>query len=116
MTLTVGNSVLPYAFSDRIIDGLSYKLNTGKIGLGCNGSVTSFDNVAVQKLAPLVSKHTLDRRKPRREDTGGLVVDGPVHRPPLHRNAACRRQNSHAYHGRGTWLRELITGAENHRK
>jgi hypothetical protein len=54
-TVTVvvnGTTYFSYAFAPRIIDGIGFGLNTGLIGVGCDMSKGSFDNIVVQKLAP----------------------------------------------------------------
>ena len=78
VTLTVGNSVLTTRLQTASSTVKSYKLNTGKVGLGCNGSITGFDNVVVQKLARVVSEHPLDQRGSRRENRDPGTRDGPV--------------------------------------
>jgi Ca2+-binding RTX toxin-like protein len=61
VTLVVnGSKLLSYAFDSRIIDGYSYGLNTGMVGIGTNNSVTRFDNVKVQKLPPVFTSEETD--------------------------------------------------------
>ena len=55
VTLVVDNSTtnfLSFAFNPRVIDGYSYALNTGMVGIGANNSRAQIDNVAVQVLPP----------------------------------------------------------------
>jgi hypothetical protein len=53
-TLVVdGKSVLSYAFQPRVIDGFSYGLNTGMVGIGAQNARAQIDNVAVQVLPPV---------------------------------------------------------------
>jgi Ca2+-binding RTX toxin-like protein len=55
VTLVVDNSTtnfLSFAFSPRVIDGYSYALNTGMVGIGANNSRAQIDNVAVRVLPP----------------------------------------------------------------
>jgi len=57
-TLVVNNAeVLNHVFSPRIIDGFSYGLNTGMVGIGSDNSKARIDNVVVQILPP---EYTLD--------------------------------------------------------
>jgi hypothetical protein len=62
VTLMVdGTKLLSYTFEPRVIDGFSYGLNYGMVGISANNAVSRFDNVAVQKLAPeIVFEHTED--------------------------------------------------------
>jgi len=41
-----------YAFTPRTVDGYTYGLNTGMVGLGANNARAQIDNVAVQVLPP----------------------------------------------------------------
>jgi len=53
VTLSVaGVSAFTYTYAGRIVDGEPIFLNHGLVGLGTNGSKTSFDNFAVQILPP----------------------------------------------------------------
>jgi Ca2+-binding RTX toxin-like protein len=53
VTLVVGNKyTLSYAFAPRVVNGVSYGLNYGQVGIGAENSVTSFDDVVVQVLRP----------------------------------------------------------------
>ncbi|WP_239027676.1 matrixin family metalloprotease [Geomonas diazotrophica] len=53
-TLLLDNTKLfSYAFAARVVDGMSFGLNYGMIGMGSVGAKGYFDNVAVQKLAPV---------------------------------------------------------------
>jgi Ca2+-binding RTX toxin-like protein len=50
-TLIVNNkNVFSYAYQARIIEGVSYGLNTGMVGIGANNSRARIDNVSVQVL------------------------------------------------------------------
>ena len=52
-TLMLDNAKLfSYVFAPRVIDGESFNLNTGMVGVGSDNSRGVFDNVAVQRLAP----------------------------------------------------------------
>ncbi|HSW25431.1 MAG TPA: hypothetical protein VLJ62_21910 [Burkholderiaceae bacterium] len=60
-TLVVDNkSVFSYAFAARVIDGATYGLNSGMVGVGSDNSVGVFDNVTVQILPPQYSLQTLE--------------------------------------------------------
>ena len=53
VTLVVdGQTALSHAFSPRVVDGYSYGLNAGMVGIGTVDTVSRFDNVRVQKLSP----------------------------------------------------------------
>ena len=55
-TLVVNNNmVFTYTFQPRIIDGYSYGLNAGMVGVGSNNSQGAFDNVVVQVLPPQIT-------------------------------------------------------------
>ncbi len=57
-TLVIDNSsknVLSFAFSPRVIDGYSFDLNTGMVGIGGNNSRAQIDNVTVQVLPPTIT-------------------------------------------------------------
>jgi hypothetical protein len=57
-TLVINNSasnVLSFAFTPRVIEGYSYDLNTGMVGIGGNGSRAQIDNVTVQVLPPTIT-------------------------------------------------------------
>ena len=55
-TLVVNNSqVFSYAFAPRVIDGFSYGLNNGMVGLGANNATARIDNVVVQVLPPEIT-------------------------------------------------------------
>jgi Ca2+-binding RTX toxin-like protein len=47
-----GLTSFSYAFALRVIDGISYGLNTGMVGVGSDMSRGIFDNIAVRRLAP----------------------------------------------------------------
>jgi Ca2+-binding RTX toxin-like protein len=52
-TLVVNNkTVFSYTYQARVIDGISYTLNAGMVGVGSNNSRGSFDNIIVQILPP----------------------------------------------------------------
>jgi Ca2+-binding RTX toxin-like protein len=52
-TLVVNNNtVFSYTYQARIIDGISYTLNAGMVGVGSNNARGSFDNIIVQILPP----------------------------------------------------------------
>jgi Ca2+-binding RTX toxin-like protein len=52
-TLSVNNTALfSYAFSPRVVNGYSYNLNMGMVGVGSNNSRGVFDNITVQRVAP----------------------------------------------------------------
>ena len=62
-TVTVllnGASYFTYAFGPRVIDGVSFGLNKGLLGVGSNNSRGRFDNVQVRILPPNL---TLDRNE-----------------------------------------------------
>jgi Ca2+-binding RTX toxin-like protein/phage tail sheath gpL-like len=50
--LVDGTEVFSHVFEPRVIDGYSYGLNTGMVGMGSDNSQGSFDNVVVQILSP----------------------------------------------------------------
>jgi len=53
VTVTVnGTTYFSNVFASRIIDGISFDLNTGLVGVGCDMSKGAFDNITVQRLAP----------------------------------------------------------------
>jgi hypothetical protein len=55
-TLVVDNSeVFSHAFVPRVIDGLSFGLNVGMVGLGADNSSARIDNLAVQVLPPEIT-------------------------------------------------------------
>ena len=55
-TLLVDNEhVLTYAYQPRVVDGISFGLNTGMVGIGANNSIGRIDNVAVQILPPEIT-------------------------------------------------------------
>jgi len=47
-----GKNIFSSTFAPRVVDGASYNLNTGMIGVGSRSSVGIFDNVTVQRVAP----------------------------------------------------------------
>lgn len=50
-TLVVDNDdVLSYVYAPRVVDGISYGLNTGMVGIGAENSMSQIDNVLVQIL------------------------------------------------------------------
>jgi hypothetical protein len=52
-TLVVNNQdVFTHVFQPRVVDGVSYNLNYGLVGLGSENSIARIDNVAVQILPP----------------------------------------------------------------
>jgi Ca2+-binding RTX toxin-like protein len=52
-TLVVNNNtIFSYTYQARVIDGISYKLNAGMVGVGSNNARGSFDNIIVQILPP----------------------------------------------------------------
>ncbi|MCP4378053.1 MAG: hypothetical protein GY794_18000, partial [bacterium] len=56
VTLMVDNDeVFSYAFDPRVIDGYSYNLNTGWVGMGSENARGDFDNVQVKILAPEIT-------------------------------------------------------------
>jgi Ca2+-binding RTX toxin-like protein len=70
-TLVVNNEeVFHHVFSPRVIDGYSYGLNTGMVGLGANNSVARIDNVAVQVLPP---EYTFDTDEDFEDDLFDLA-------------------------------------------
>jgi hypothetical protein len=53
VTLVVdGSQVFSYAFEPRVIEGYSFGLNTGMVGVGSDNSRGTFDNIQVQVLPP----------------------------------------------------------------
>jgi hypothetical protein len=55
-TLVVNNKmVFSHTYQPRIVDGYSYGLNWGMVGVGSNNSRGSFDNVVVQVLPPQIT-------------------------------------------------------------
>ncbi|MEX2645398.1 MAG: choice-of-anchor D domain-containing protein [Gaiellaceae bacterium] len=56
--LVNGSTAFTHAYEPRTIDGGSYNINAGMVGIGSNNARGSFDNVAVRVLPPQV---TLDR-------------------------------------------------------
>ncbi|MEW6158482.1 MAG: hypothetical protein AB1813_13700, partial [Verrucomicrobiota bacterium] len=60
-TLLVNNkTVFSYAFNPRVIDGFSYGLNTGMVGIGTDNAKGRIDNVAVQILPPVYTLQETD--------------------------------------------------------
>jgi Ca2+-binding RTX toxin-like protein len=56
VTLSVaGVNAFSYTYAARIVDGTPVFLNRGMVGLGTNGSKTSFDNFGVQILPPALT-------------------------------------------------------------
>jgi len=56
VTVVVDNKTyFSYAYTPRVIDGYSYGLNWGLVGLGSNSAKGSFDNIAVQVLPPQIT-------------------------------------------------------------
>ena len=56
VTLVVDNNeVFQHTYDPRIVDGYSYGLNWGMIGMGSNNAQGSFDNIRVQILPPQVT-------------------------------------------------------------
>ncbi|MGA8051658.1 MAG: hypothetical protein WCA09_15880, partial [Burkholderiales bacterium] len=54
-TLVVNNqTVFTYTFQPRVVDGYSYGLNWGVVGVGSNNSRGAFDNIVVQVLPPQI--------------------------------------------------------------
>lgn len=52
-TLVVNNStIFSYTYQARVIDGISFTLNAGMVGVGSNNARGSFDNIIVQILPP----------------------------------------------------------------
>ena len=57
-TVVINNSVnMSYAYQPRVVDGYSFGLNTGMIGIGADNAMARIDNVTAQVLPP---KITLD--------------------------------------------------------
>ena len=55
-TLVVnGTDVLSHTFAPRVVDGFSYGLNNGMVGVGAYDSIAYLDNVAVQVLPPEIT-------------------------------------------------------------
>jgi len=50
-----GRASLDFSFDSRLVDGLLVGLNQGYVGVGMTNSVTSFDNISVQKLPPEIT-------------------------------------------------------------
>jgi len=77
VTLVVnGTTSLSYTFAPRVLDGMTYGLNTGMVGIGANNSITRFDNVKVQKLPPVFTSEVS-------EDFSDGVADHFVRRSGL---------------------------------
>jgi hypothetical protein len=53
--LVDGTEVFSNVFAPRVVDGYSYGLNTGMVGMGSDNSRGSFDNVIVQRLPPEIT-------------------------------------------------------------
>jgi hypothetical protein len=49
------NTVFTYTYAPRVVEGVSYALNYGLVGLGSDRSRGQYDNVAVQVLPPAVT-------------------------------------------------------------
>jgi len=55
-TLVVDNqSVLQFTYEPRVVDGVSFGLNTGMVGIGARNSIARIDNVSAQILFPEVT-------------------------------------------------------------
>ena len=60
-TLVVDNDeVFSYVYEPRIVDGLSFGLNSGMVGLGSENSTARIDNVRVQVLPPETTLEATD--------------------------------------------------------
>ena len=60
-TLVVdGTDVFSHAFEPRVIDGLSFGLNTGMVGLGADNATARLDNLFVQLLPPEITLEQTD--------------------------------------------------------
>lgn len=56
VTLIVdGSEVFSHTFTARVVDGITFGLNTGMVGMGSDNSKGTFDNVRVQKLPPAIT-------------------------------------------------------------
>ena len=72
-TLVVDNQdVLTFTYAPRIVDGISFGLNTGMVGIGANNSIARIDNVAVQILPPEITFEGVEEF-PDTESVIGLV-------------------------------------------
>jgi Ca2+-binding RTX toxin-like protein len=61
VVLVVDNqTIFTHTFAPRVIDGYSYGLNYGLVGMGSNNSRGTFDNVAVQILPPQLTLQAVD--------------------------------------------------------
>jgi hypothetical protein len=55
-TLVVdGATVFSHSFAPRVVDGMSFGLNTGMVGLGADNATANLDNVFVQVLPPQIT-------------------------------------------------------------
>jgi hypothetical protein len=55
-TVVINNAVtMSYAFAPRVIDGFSFGLNTGMVGIGANNAKGRIDNVTAQILPPAIT-------------------------------------------------------------
>ncbi len=61
VTLVIDNSeVFSHVFAPRVIDGFSYSINAGMIGIGAHEARARIDNVAAQVLPPEITLETTD--------------------------------------------------------
>jgi hypothetical protein len=70
--LVDGTEVFSHIFEPRVIDGYSYGLNTGMVGMGSDNSQGSFDNVIVQILSPEI---TFEDNEDFSDGTADLFAD-----------------------------------------
>ena len=70
--LVNGSTAFTYAYTPRVVDGVTFNINAGWVGIGSNNARGSFDNVAVQVLPPQI---TLDRTEEFNSSPG--VLTGP---------------------------------------
>ena len=60
-TLVVNNkNVFSYSYAPRVVDGYSFGLNTGLVGVGSDNARGTFDNVKVQVLPPQITFQSLE--------------------------------------------------------
>jgi Ca2+-binding RTX toxin-like protein len=77
VTLVVNNiSVFSYAFAPRVVDGYSFGLNNGFVGVGTDNASGTIDNVRVQILPPAITLERSDDFNDGTDDVMGASVQG----------------------------------------
>jgi hypothetical protein len=71
VTVNIGGKSFTYMFGPRVIDGISYGLNHGMVGVGSDSAKGTFDNLAVQVLGPQI---TLDSTENYSGTSAGLFT------------------------------------------